>query len=281
MASTRSDDGLKVPPASPISQVSASRPEWSLVSGPTSPIRWPLLDPLPRLGPERLEVHLAVRALHEPGGAEPAAPQAAAGDLGEEEVAELRVGRVDRPGGRHAAQAGSRRAPRARARRRAACEARHPRAARRAGVRVLDVVERRDVGARPRGRGRAAARRAGAPARAARERLEEGRHERLALADQERVEEGRDRLRVDLHGDAARDDERVALVARRRRGAAGRRRRGARGGSGRSSSKEREKATTSKSRERAPRLDGARRRRRSSGRKARSQRAPGSAFRSR
>ncbi len=45
MASTRSDEGLKVPPSSPMRQVSASRPLWSLMSGPTRPTRWPRAMP--------------------------------------------------------------------------------------------------------------------------------------------------------------------------------------------------------------------------------------------
>ena len=86
-----------MPPDSAMKQVSGSRAEWSLVSGPTRPMRWPCASPF-FTSPRRVaRLDLAVGALHEAGGAEAAAPQAAARHLGEEEVAELGVGRVDAP----------------------------------------------------------------------------------------------------------------------------------------------------------------------------------------
>ena len=64
------------------------------------------LDALLRPGAQRLEIHLPVRALDEPRRAEAAAPEAAARDLGEEQVAELRVGRVDHARRRPATEVG-------------------------------------------------------------------------------------------------------------------------------------------------------------------------------
>ena len=106
MASTRSDDGLKLPPASPMKQVSGSSAGVVAGVGPDQPDPLPGRDPLPHLAAQGLEVHLAVGALHEAGGAEAAAPQAATRHLGEEEVAELGVGRLDDPRGGHRGEVG-------------------------------------------------------------------------------------------------------------------------------------------------------------------------------
>ena len=210
MASTRSDDGLKVPPASPMKQVSGFQPGVVAGVGADQPDPLPGRDPLPHLAAQGLQVHLAVGALHEAGGAEAAAPQAATRHLGEEEVAELGLGRLDDPRGGDPGEIGheaARHPPRRPVERR---EAGDPAGAG-PGVGVLDLVEPRHVG--PRQVGQLAQQPGAGPPGLAPQPGQERRHQLLPLADEDGVEEGGHRLGVDLHGDAAGHHQGVALVA--------------------------------------------------------------------
>ncbi len=137
-------------------------------------------------------------------------PQAAAGHLGEVQIAELGLRAVEDPRGRQAVEIG-RPAPLDAVRRAGpGLEAGHPAAVRRAGVGVLDVV---GPGTYAPGSRASSSSREARPAAPARAQPQERLDQHLRLAHQDDVQERRDRLGVDLEGDPAGHHQRVAVVA--------------------------------------------------------------------
>jgi len=176
-----------VPPCSPMKQVSGPSPVWSLVSGPTRPTRIPRSMPCaPRRaasrGPPRGRA--AGRTRRRRSGS----PTGSPGHLGEEEVPELGVRRVERRARWRPPAGPGRRAGAPAAERPTGARSASPTRAGIPGVRVLDAVERGDVAPRERGQVAQEVRRVSrAPASAS----AAGRgQELLALADQQQVEEG-------------------------------------------------------------------------------------------